>query len=223
LEELNGLLWIESDHVAVRELWKNLCFYCYLPRLASEEVLLEAIRDGVNSEEFFAYASCFVDNRYVDLKYNQRVGVVDRSGYLVKVEVAKKRLAEEAERRRAEETRETVGGGSSVGGAVDGSLTGSRSPVGESGGRKGGESPAIERSKNKRFYMSAKLDVTRAPRDMREFLEEVINHLTSVDGAQVEISLEVSATSPDGFQSDVVRTVSENCQTLKARTFGFEE
>ncbi len=54
-------------------------------------------------------------------------------------------------------------------------------------------------------------------------VEEVISHLTSVDGAQVEISLEVNVKSPEGLSSQTVRTVSENCQTLKVRSFGFDE
>jgi hypothetical protein len=44
-----------------------------------------------------------------------------------------------------------------------------------------------------------------------------------VDGSQAEISLEVNITSPNGLPSQAVRTVSENCRTLKVQDFGFEE
>lgn len=46
--------------------------------------------------------------------------------------------------------------------------------------------------------------------------------LTAVDGAQVEISLEVDVKSPDGLSQQTVRTVSENCRTLGVQ-FGFDE
>lgn len=71
--------------------------------------------------------------------------------------------------------------------------------------------------------MSADLDTTRIGRDVQKLVEEVISHPTSVDGAQVEVSLEVNVNSPDGMNSQIVRTVSENCRTLRVRDFGFEE
>jgi hypothetical protein len=43
-----------------------------------------------------------------------------------------------------------------------------------------------------------------------------------VDGAQAKISLEVDITVPNGFQHQIVRTVSDNCQTLNVQSFGFE-
>ncbi len=45
----------------------------------------------------------------------------------------------------------------------------------------------------------------------------------SVDGADVELTLEISINVPGGIPSNLVRTVSENCQTLKIQNFGFED
>lgn len=70
--------------------------------------------------------------------------------------------------------------------------------------------------------MSAKLDTTRINRDVQNLVQEVISHLTDLDGCDVEITLEVSAHSDEGFSTPVVRTVSENCKTLKVGSFGFE-
>jgi hypothetical protein len=41
--------------------------------------------------------------------------------------------------------------------------------------------------------------------------------------ATVEITLEIEAAIPEGAPDNVVRTVTENCRTLKFRTHGFEE
>jgi hypothetical protein len=71
--------------------------------------------------------------------------------------------------------------------------------------------------------MTAHLDNTRINRDVQRLMEEVIGHLTTVDGSQVEISLEVNITAPNGIPASVVRTVSENCQTLKVLSFGFDK
>ena len=70
--------------------------------------------------------------------------------------------------------------------------------------------------------MSAQLDTTRIGRDIQRLVEEVISHLTSADGTQVDVSLEVNAKSPNGLSPQVVRTVSENCRTLRVQNFGFD-
>ena len=76
---------------------------------------------------------------------------------------------------------------------------------------------------NTRFFMSAKLDNTRVNRDVNNYLQEIIQHLMNVDGSEVELTLEVSVNAPNGIPSTTVRTVSENCRTLKVTDFGFEE
>lgn len=224
--ELDNVLWRDSDNITVKKLWEYLCTYCYLPRLASEGVLEEAIRTGLNSMEYFAFASGFDGTRYIDLKFNQYVGIVERSGYLVKVGVAQKQLSEETAKRQTETaqagssatvpTRLGCEGGSST-------YTYQQPENGGSGVPTVHEPPAHVAPKNTHFYMSAQLDTTRIGRDVQKYVEEIISHLTSVDGCQVEISLELNAKSPEGLSQQVVRTVSENCRTLKVKDFGFDE
>ena len=222
LMELDNMLWRNSDHIEIKKLWEYLSTYCYLPRLANEDVMIEAIRSGLDSTEYFTFASGFDGTRYIDLKFNQYVGSIERSGYLVKVYVAQKQLNEEAERKRAatgsdqgeiepggKESKDTGGGG--------------YPPISNGGGSPIADKPTIEVPKNTHFFMSANLDVTRIGRDVQKLVEEVISHLTSVDDAQVELSLELNVKSPTGLSQQVVRTVSENCQTLKVKSFGFDE
>jgi copper chaperone CopZ len=71
--------------------------------------------------------------------------------------------------------------------------------------------------------MSADIDSTRINRDFHNCVVEIIQNLTSVDGAKVKISLEVEAKTDDGFTQETVRTISENCQELGVRISGFEE
>ena len=53
--------------------------------------------------------------------------------------------------------------------------------------------------------------------------EEVVQHLSTLPGANVEVSLEIQVRVPDGAPDDAVRAVSENCRTLKFESFGFED
>jgi hypothetical protein len=219
--QLDQLLWQDTNEIEIKKLWEFLCTYCYLPRLVEFSVLENAIREGLNSAEFFAYAAGIENGRYVDLKFNQFVGIVDRSGYLVKVDAAKKQIADDEAKRQAEATPLPMSHSGSEPGVTD---TGSE--TGNTGDDSPGESPAAiptpQSPKNRRFFMSADLDTTRINRDVQKYVEEVISHLTSVSGAKVKISLEVEVEAEDGFTQQTVRTVSENCRTLKVRDSGFE-
>ena len=58
---------------------------------------------------------------------------------------------------------------------------------------------------------------------MSQIVSEVIEHLTSLTDAEVEITLNIHSQRPSGFDESVVRTVSENSRTLKFGQHGFEE
>jgi hypothetical protein len=49
-----------------------------------------------------------------------------------------------------------------------------------------------------------------------------VQHLASLIDAKVKVSLEIEAEIPSGAPENVVRTVTENCRTLKFETQGFE-
>src|SRR5947207_14000498 len=95
-------LW-RGNHVGVKELADFFARYVYLPRLKNSEVLLAAIRDGLQSmwweRETFAYADSWEaqGNRYLGLKAGQQVQVtLNASSVLVKPEVAAAQLSAEA-------------------------------------------------------------------------------------------------------------------------------
>ena len=57
--ELDRVLWKDSDHIQVKQLWEYLCSYCYLPRLSGYGVLEDAIKRGLESREYFGIAAGF--------------------------------------------------------------------------------------------------------------------------------------------------------------------
>ena len=232
--ELDSLLWASSDHLPVKTLWEQLCTYCYLPRLAAEEVLMQAIREGVNSDQYFALAAGFDGTCYIDLKLNCSVSHVDKSALLVKMAVAQKQLAEDAAKRQAEmdaaaldrEHTAAPYGGNVQGNMPDGSADTAHGSVADGTSPYGHPMPAASApapAKKRRFFLSAALDTTRINRDVQNYVEEIIRHLTSEDGTRVTISLEVEAESDNGFSPQTIRTVSENARTLGAKDAGFEE
>lgn len=217
---LDELLWKDSDDIAVKKLWEYLCTYCYLPRLANYSVLEDAIAKGVHSTEFFGIAAGYTGERYLDLKLNETVFSINQSDLLVKPSAAMKQIMEERKPDvpSGSSMPDSTGGSGSAGGSQGGQ---GQPQTGGTSGQTGGSGAATP--KNTRFFMSAKLDNTRVNKNVNDYLTEVIQHLMGVDGANVELTLEVSVTAPDGIPATTVRTVSENCRTLKIQDFGFED
>ena len=60
-------------------------------------------------------------------------------------------------------------------------------------------------------------------RDATQVSAEVIQHLASIIGTDVEVTMEIQARVADGIPENVVRTVSEHCKTLKCKNQGFEQ
>jgi len=79
-----------------------------------------------------------------------------------------------------------------------------------------------EPTKPKRFHGSVTLDPTRVGRDAGRIADEVVSHLTGLMNSAVKVTLEIDAEIPSGAPDQVVRTVTENCRTLKFTSQGFE-
>ena len=104
-------------------------------------------------------------------------------------------------------------------------ITGQRTSGSESGSSGNTANGACEYSapSNKHFFMSAEVDPVRVNKVISTYVDEIIRHLMQVNGAAVELKLDVDVIAPDGIPASTVRTVSENCKTLKITDFGFEE
>jgi hypothetical protein len=212
-------LW-RGDHVSLKQLGEDFALYLYLPRLQGAEVLLGAVRDGVGlltwQQETFAYAEGWdtEQQRYRGLRAGQ-IGSVTLEGesVLVKPEVAARQLAED----QAKAQRTTTG--------VAGQPyppTGGQTGMGRAAN--GGTTTAQPVSiRPKRFFGSVTLDPTRVGRDAGRIAEEVIQHLAGLMGSRVEITLEIQVEIPDGTPDHIVRTVTENCRTLRFKAHGFED
>lgn len=211
---LDDLLWKDSNDIQVKKLWEYLSTYCYLPRLANYDVLEDTIIQGLPSDEHFAIAGGFTNDRYIDLKFNKPAFSINKSDLLVKVNVAMKQMVAEQQEKSPIVQIENPSGGmtSESPSLVD--------PVPFPGSRDNSLQSTIS---NKHFFMSAKLDNTRVNRDMQNYVQEIIQHLMAVDGANIELKLDVEVTTPNGIPNSTVRTVSENCRTLKVTEFGFDD
>jgi len=207
--ELDKWLWQDTPHIGVKKLWEYLCTYIYLSRLRDAEVLLDAIRDGVRSRDFFGYAAAVgEDGRYQGLVFGTPGGTIllDSQSVLVKPEVALKQQENEVKATEYTVPQPTTESGMASKEAVQPYL------------------PEVNKERIfRRFHGSVALDPMRLGRDAGKVAEEVVQHMAGILGAKVEVIIEIQAEMPSGTPDHVVRTVTENCSTLKFKTYGFEE
>jgi len=201
-------LWRDNRHVAVRQLLEDWSRYVYLPRLKDAEVLMNAVREGVAlitwEQDGFAYADGYDEKagRYQALRAGKQLLSLDPEGpgLIVKPELARRQMAEEA----AE-------------------LPASVPPTG--GGREREAPPGTQptpEAKVRRFHGRVTLDTLRVGRDAGKIADEIVSHLAGLPNAEVTVTLEIAADLPDGASDHNVRTVTENCRTLRFESQGFE-
>jgi len=210
-------LW-RGDHVSVRQLVEDFARYSYLPRFRDSDVLLDAIRSGVEAltwEDNFAYAAAYDEakGRYLGLEAGKTISIiVDDHSILVKPETAKRQIDEDRRKREAEKEEGREGLGEEDGGKTPGGDGGEVTPPKP-------QPKALPR----RFYGTAELDAVRLSRDASRIAEEIVQHFCSLEGCDVKVTLEIRATIPDGASDTLVRTITENCSTLKFSSHGFEK
>jgi uncharacterized protein len=231
--ELDKYLWREREHLSLKQLWDYFARYLYLSRLRDAQVLLGAVRQGVNTlaGDTFAYAQGYDEatGRYLGLATNQIVSpVLDGSSLIVKSAAAQRQIeadqaAEQARREEDEQRRrEQQGGGVEYPGRPD--------PVSPVNGTGEGNAPVIapplhrlEPPKLRRYHGTVETGSQRLGLAAATIANEIVQHLALLPGAHVQITIEIQATIPDGVPEHVVRTVAENSRTLHFTSSGFEE
>jgi hypothetical protein len=214
--ELDRWLWKDSDHISLRQVWEYMAQYIYLPRLRDQDVLADAIRKGVGSlswSDNFAYASGYNadESRYVGLVAGQIPSLsFGGDGVLVKPDTAKRQQAADLAKQApvAPEVGTTTRPANETGTGVIAPTDTSPSPI---------TRPL------RHFHGSVEIDPNRLGRDAGRIADEIVAHLTSLGGAKAKITLEIEVEVPNGIPEDRVRIVSENSNTLKFKSHGFEE
>jgi hypothetical protein len=202
--------------------------YLYLPRVKNAQVILDAIQDGVGrltwSQDTFAYADYYdaAADRYRGLEAGRRPTVqLSANSVVVKPDVAAAQIEKDSAPPPTTGTGPGTGDGAGAGAGTTGSGTaGTGGEAGEGAGVGGAKpkTPVL-----RRFHGSAKIDATRLSRDVDVIASSVVQHLAGLLDARVTITVEIDAEIPAGAPDNVVRTVTENCRTLKFDNSGFEE
>ncbi len=223
MEVLEPYLWGENNHINVKRLWEAIAQYIYLPRLKSDQVLLETIQNGTSGllwAENYAYATGWDESqqRYLGLKAGTQETLtiaINSQNLLVKPDVAQQQIQEDEQLSYA--ARLPLSTTSGVGPAKDNTAS-----VGGYG-NKSSTIIVVDPPQKTRFYGSVEIDALRSIGETRQIADEILQHFTAIVGADVKITLDVQVNLPEGASDDLVRTITENCRVLKFQNYGFEE
>jgi len=214
--ELDRYIWGEDRgwEIGLKQLWEYLSQYCYFPRLFDHEGLVGAVKHGVERlDPPFAYATGKSEEGHHTGVVFRRLGSIyfDDRSVLVHPDYVEEppppldlcprcgRLLEECTCEDLPEVCSKCG-----------------LPVAE----------CICQAPPRRitrYYGRIQLDPQRANKDMALIVEEVVERFTSQIGSEVQVTLEINAKRPEGFDEATIRTISENSSTLKFENYGFQE
>lgn len=194
------------------KVYQDTCRYLYLPRLINDQVYRNAIGQGLDSEDFFGFASGKDGDHYLGFRFgNGGIPTVDDACVLIDRDAA-------AEYREKTQPATPPVGGAPVPPSVPGGSTAAlTSPTpGVS------PTPAIQTAIKKQFYGNIDLDPVKAKIDFATIVDEVVQQFTAKLGVDVSISVEIQAKSKDGFDEALQRTIKENCNVLRFGSAEFE-
>lgn len=240
LQDQLGVMWRDKGEISVGDVWGYFTRYPYMLRLVNRDVLDRAIAAAadsimVDSERFaIARGKDTTTGRYQDLVVPPYAGTsiqVTDSTLLVDVAIAEAQIAADREAQRERETAQSAhladressetssaaaanGTGAGVG-PVDFTWRDGADPDATSGLESAVEAVLA------RYFGSVTVSADRYSRDIGNVTREVIDRLAGT-GAQLEITIDIQAKKPVGFDESERRIISENAATLKFKDSTFE-
>ena len=203
--DLQKYIWNGKPHLHLKDLWEYLNRYTYLPRLKGQSVLVETVAASIGMLDGpFVYAERWDETTesYSGLlieKINNPHIVIDQDSVIIKPEIAEKH-------RPTPKTDEAGGEAkpSSIGGQPTTSADNTDNTASDP------ETP----KRPTRFRGAVEISSERPARDMQKIVEAIVEQLTTLPDCEVNLKLEIDATSTKGFDSAKTRTLLENANTL---------
>ena len=199
----------ESGHLNVGQLWAFYCSYPYLTRMKNRKVLADAIFDSLAGmmfeQEGFALAEGFESStgNYLGLILpgaGSFFGSITDQTLLVKPEVANAQIPPTAV------TAVDKPGGTNTVSVVETKIPGVVAP-----------------RITTRYFGVYEVDPERYSRDLNRLSQEILQHLSSINGVELEITIEIHADVKEGFTAEKIRVILENARSLKFKQSSFEE
>lgn len=201
------------------KVYQDTCHYLYLPRLINDQVYRNAIGQGLDSEDFFGFASGKDGDAYLGFRFgNGGIPTLDEACVLIDKDAAAEYREKTKPVPQPPPTTEPTGVNPVPPSVLGGSLVTPPQPI-----PGGAPAPAIQTAIKKQFYGNIELDPVKAKIDFATIVDEVVQQFTAKLGVEVSISVEIQAKSKNGFDEALQRTIKENCNVLRFSSSEFEE
>lgn len=201
------------------KVYQDTCHYLYLPRLINDQVYRNAIGQGLDSEDFFGFASGKDGDAYLGFRFgNGGIPTLDDACVLIDKDAAAEYREKTKPVPQPTPATEPTGVNPVPPSVPGGSLVTPPQPI-----PGGAPAPAIQTAIKKQFYGNIDLDPVKAKMDFATIVDEVVQQFTAKLGVEVSISVEIQAKSKNGFDEALQRTIKENCNVLRFSSSEFEE
>lgn len=210
---LRQWFWKEGEPEAkALDVWQKTCCYVYLPRLLHDGVFKQALSNGLQSRDYFAYADGKEGDKYLGFVFGKPVNPLLEASLIIEKTVAEAyQVKLDSEYTNVDNQQKKPTGGVATG----------KPPSYAAGQGKTPTNPTI--SSKKRFYGTVSLDLSKARMEFGTIIDEVLQQFTAKHGVNVIISVEITAEANEGFDESTQRTVRENCHQLKFTSSEFED
>jgi predicted AAA+ superfamily ATPase len=198
------------------KVYQDTCHYLYLPRLINDQVYRNAIGRGLESEDFFGFASGKDGDRYLGFCFGKG-GIPTLDGACVLID--KDTAVEYREKTKPAPIPIQVAQPKDNPSTYSEDLKLSPSLQHQ----EAKASSKIQTAIKKQFYGNIDLDPVKAKMDFATIVDEVVQQFTAKLGVEVSISVEIQAKFKDGFDEAMQRTIKENCKVLRFSSSEFEE
>jgi len=218
--------WYFKDgktEVSAARVWQDSCSYLYFPRLLNEDVFCNAVEKGLESEDYFGFASGKDGDAFLGFNFGKGGRVnLDDAALLIERETAaayRDQIMEAPSTPAPGVTDENKDPGvlekSGDSNFVENPMPGDASTT--------GVTPPLSTIKKKQFYGSINIDPVKSKMDFAMIVDEVVQQFTTKLGIDVDIFVEIKAKSTEGFDESLQRTIKENCSVLRFQNSEFEE
>lgn len=198
--------------ISAMKVWQDCCHYLYLPRLIKDDVLKNAIEQGLESEDFFGFATGKENEKYLGFVFGGNTSIIlDESSLLIEVDAAAAYMnsmkSAFVEPPQSGEDKQRIPQDYPH-------STEPTSPI---------STQHLNGKPKRQFYGTIDLDPVKAKMDFAMIVDEVVELFTSKLGVDVTISVEIQAKSKEEFNEAMQRTIKENCNVLRFNHAEFED
>ena len=199
--DLEKYIWADKPHLNMSDLWEFHNRYVYLPRLRDKNVLIKSVVSAISQTVPgpFAYAEKFdsesnvYEGLVIEMGGNTSV-VIDSESVIVRPDIAEKNRPQPVLHKSRTNQEVLEDHKPSVPPESAEELLNNKLPT--------------------RFRGTVMLSAHRPARDMHQVVEAIVEQLTIIPGASVELKLEIDADVPSGLDKGKTRTLLENASTL---------